>query len=70
MKTFAFFGTVAAAGLVAGLAGAATLDDVKAKGFVQCGVSTGLACFALTDDAGIWVGFDVGMCAPVAAAIF
>ncbi|MDH4439787.1 MAG: amino acid ABC transporter substrate-binding protein, partial [Rhizobium sp.] len=30
-------------GFGASVAGAATLDDVKAKGFVQCGVNTGLA---------------------------
>ena len=30
-------------------ASAATLDDVKAKGFLQCGVSTGVAGFAFID---------------------
>jgi general L-amino acid transport system substrate-binding protein len=70
MKYSLFCGTVAAAGLMAGIAGAGTLDDVKAKGFLQCGVSTGLAGFAFTDDAGKWHGFDVSMCRAVAAAIF
>ncbi len=70
MKTKAFLGTVAAAGLIAGVASADTLDDIKAKGFVQCGVSTGLAGFAYTDDAGEWHGFDVGLCRAVAAAVF
>jgi general L-amino acid transport system substrate-binding protein len=70
MKTSVFLGTLAAAGLAAGIAGAATLDDVKAKGFVQCGVSTGLAGFAFTDAAGEWDGFDVAMCRGVAAAVF
>ncbi|MEM7225514.1 MAG: amino acid ABC transporter substrate-binding protein [Pseudomonadota bacterium] len=51
-------------------ASAATLDDVKAKGFVQCGVSTGVAGFAFTDDAGNWIGFDPAVCQAVAAAIF
>ena len=41
-----------------GSAAAGTLDDVKAKGFVQCGVSTGVPGFAFTDDAGNWQGFD------------
>ncbi|MEZ5935240.1 MAG: amino acid ABC transporter substrate-binding protein [Alphaproteobacteria bacterium] len=56
--------------LAAGAAGAATLDDVKAKGFVQCGTSTGLAGFSFTDDAGGWDGFDVDYCRALAAAIF
>ncbi len=30
-------------GSAASLASAGTLDDVKSKGFVQCGVSTGIA---------------------------
>ena len=42
----------AALGLAASAASAATLDDVKAKGFVQCGVNTGLAGFAAPDDKG------------------
>jgi general L-amino acid transport system substrate-binding protein len=70
MKTSVFFGTLAAAGLAAGLAAAGTVDDIKAKGFVQCGVSTGVAGFAFTDAAGEWDGFDVAMCRGVAAAIF
>ena len=70
MKKSVFFGTLAAAGLVAGVAAAGTLDDVKAKGFVQCGVSTGVAGFASTDANGEWDGFDVTMCRAVAAAVF
>jgi general L-amino acid transport system substrate-binding protein len=65
--------TIAAAGLVAGaasLAHAATLDDVKAKGFVQCGINTGLPGFAYKDDAGEWQGFDVDYCKALAAAVF
>ena len=51
-------------------ASAATLDDVKAKGFLQCGVSTGVPGFAFTDDAGDWQGFDPALCRAMAAAIF
>jgi general L-amino acid transport system substrate-binding protein len=47
-----------------------TLDAVKAKGFVQCGVSTGLAGFSNPDDAGNWSGLDVDVCRAVAAALF
>ena len=49
---------------------AGTLDDVKKKGFVQCGVSTGVAGFAFTDDQGNWQGFDPAICQAVGAAIF
>jgi len=51
-------------------ANAATLDDIKAKGFVQCGVSTGVPGFSFTDDAGNWQGFDPAVCQGVAAAVF
>ncbi len=70
MRSTVFLGALTAAGLAAGLAGAATLDDVKAKGFVQCGISTGIAGFAFTDEKGEWHGFDVDMCRALAAAIF
>ncbi|MES9900245.1 MAG: amino acid ABC transporter substrate-binding protein [Sedimenticola sp.] len=46
----------------------ATLDSVKKKGFVQCGVSTGLPGFSITDDKGNWTGLDVDICRAVAAA--
>jgi len=49
---------------------AATLDDVKAKGFVQCGVSQGLPGFSNADDSGEWTGIDVDLCRAVAAAVF
>lgn len=57
-------------GFGASAASAATLDDVKAKGFVQCGVNTGLAGFASPDAAGNWTGFVVDYCKAVAAAVF
>ena len=61
---------VAALALTASVASASTLDDVKAKGFVQCGVNTGLAGFASPNDKGEWTGFDIDVCKAVAAAIF
>ena len=60
----------AALSIAAHGASATTLDDVKAKGFVQCGVNTGLLGFASTNDAGEWSGFDVDYCQAVAVAIF
>ncbi|MBH0236577.1 amino acid ABC transporter substrate-binding protein [Methylobrevis albus] len=72
MKTYLTPALAGAAILAAGMsvAGAATLDDVKAKGFLQCGVSTGLAGFSNPDDAGEWTGLDVDYCRAIAAAIF
>lgn len=63
-------GSFVAAMTVAVAAGAATLDDVKARGILNCGVTTGLAGFAAPDDQGKWKGLDVDMCRAVAAAIF
>lgn len=54
----------------AGAAQAGTLDDVKKRGELICGVATGLAGFAAPNDKGEWSGFDVDMCRAVAAAIF
>src|SRR5204862_5323774 len=51
-------------------ASAGTLDDIKAKGFVQCGVSQGLAGFSIPDAQNNWTGLDVDFCKAVAAAIF
>ena len=51
-------------------ANAGTLDDVKNRGFLKCGVTTGLIGFAAPDDSGNWTGFDVDVCRAVAAAIF
>jgi len=62
-------GAVLALGTVSA-ANAATLDDVKKKGFVQCGVSQGLAGFSAPDDKGNYVGLDVDVCHAVAAAVF
>ncbi|UUP19103.1 amino acid ABC transporter substrate-binding protein [Nitratireductor thuwali] len=59
-----------AVAIAAAPASAATLDDVKSKGYVQCGVSTGLAGFSAPDDTGDWTGLDVDYCRAVAAAIF
>jgi general L-amino acid transport system substrate-binding protein len=47
-----------------------TLDGVKSKGYVQCGVSTGLPGFSAADEKGQFTGLDVDMCRAVAAAIF
>ncbi len=69
MKTTYILGALAVAGLAAGSASAATLDDVKAAGELKCGVTTGLVGFAAPDANGVWEGFDVAVCRAVAAAV-
>ncbi|MDB5522708.1 MAG: bacterial extracellular solute-binding s, 3 family protein [Rhizobium sp.] len=49
---------------------AGTLDSVKAKGFVQCGVNANLAGFGSQDSAGGFSGLDIDLCKAVAAAVF
>lgn len=49
---------------------AATLGDVKAKGFVECGVNHGLPGFSISGENGVWRGMDVDICRGIAAAIF
>ncbi len=70
MKKLLTFAIAAGAMAITGLASAATLDDVRTKGYVQCGVSQGLPGFSNADDSGNWTGIDVDLCRAVAAAIF
>ena len=55
--------------LFAASAGATTLEDVRKKGFVQCGVSEGLLGFSKADKNGRWAGLDVDVCRAIAAAV-
>ena len=61
--------SVAALALASSVASADTLDSVKAKGTLSCGVSTGIAGFSATDSSGEWKGLDVDMCKAVASAV-
>ena len=47
-----------------------TLDAIKSRGQVVCGVNTGLAGFAQADSSGNWTGLDVDVCRAIAAAVF
>jgi general L-amino acid transport system substrate-binding protein len=60
----------AVSAIAATAASAGTLDDVKQKGFVQCGVSQGLPGFSNPDSNNNWTGMDVDFCRAVAAAVF
>jgi len=59
------------AGLASGgAASAATLDAVKSRGYLQCGVNTGVAGFSMPDSQGNYKGLDVDLCRGIAAAVF
>jgi general L-amino acid transport system substrate-binding protein len=64
--------TLVAAALAAGAsaASAQTLNTVKQRGTLVCGVSQGLPGFSSPDDRGNWTGLDVDLCRAIAAAIF
>ncbi|PWW42887.1 amino acid ABC transporter substrate-binding protein [Chromohalobacter israelensis] len=68
-----FIVAVPAALLLSGFATAsqaATLDDVKERGNLNCGVNVGLAGFSAPDSDGNWQGLDVETCRGIASAIF
>ncbi len=46
-----------------------TLDAIKARGQLVCGVNTGLAGFSQADSNGNWSGLDVDICRAIAAAV-
>ena len=68
-KTITLMGAIAAVGMFATAATAATLNDVKSRGSLSCGVSTGLPGFSAPDDKNNWAGLDVDTCRAVAAAV-
>ena len=63
-------GAFCLAGIAAGIAQADTLDTVRERGHLKCGINTGVVGFAAPDDKGVWRGFDVDLCRAVAAALF
>jgi general L-amino acid transport system substrate-binding protein len=67
LSAFVLFG----AGLLfASAASAQTLEKVRARGSVICGVNPELLGFSKRDLQGNWSGFDVDLCRALAAAIF
>src|SRR5476651_2584603 len=68
MKRLLAFGVTLLFGLAAAQAG--TLENVRQKGTVSCGVNVGLGGFSMPDSKGIWRGLDVDVCRAVAAAVF
>src|SRR3954462_9076325 len=46
-----------------------TLDAIKSRGQLACGVSSGVAGFSQADSAGKWSGLDVDVCRAIASSI-
>jgi general L-amino acid transport system substrate-binding protein len=69
MKKSVFLGTLAVAGLAAGIVSAQTMADVQARGTLKCGSNEGLAGFAAPDANGNMQGFDVSLCRAIAVAV-
>ncbi|MFD2649820.1 amino acid ABC transporter substrate-binding protein [Devosia albogilva] len=69
-KSLVTLAVAALAGFGATAAHADTLDDVMAKGYVQCGVTGGVPGFSAPDANNVWAGLEVDFCRAVAAAIF
>jgi len=63
--------TLASASLaLAGVANAATLDEVMARGEVICGIDGGLPGFSAPDDSGRMQGIDAEICYAISAVVF
>jgi general L-amino acid transport system substrate-binding protein len=62
--------TLAAAGVAEAQQPASTFDAVRARGVLNCGVSTGVAGFSNPDSQGVWRGLDADGCRAIAAAMF
>ena len=69
MKVTLIGAALAALSFTTMTAQAGTLEDVQARGELNCIVTTGLAGFAAPDENGRWDGFDAGFCRAVAAAV-
>ena len=70
LLTLSLSAVAVASALAAGPAFAGkTLDAIKGRGQLVCGVNTGLAGFSQADSQGNWTGLDVDVCRAIAAAI-
>jgi len=69
MKALLGSAVVAAAAVATPAHAGKTLDAIKARGAVVCGVNVGLAGFSQADSQGNWTGLDADTCKAVAAAV-
>ncbi len=63
------FGVLLASGLVVQSVAAGTLEDIKSRGTLRCGVNGLVPGLSFKDDAGQWSGLDTDFCRAVAAAV-
>jgi general L-amino acid transport system substrate-binding protein len=69
-KTWCKWITVLACTLAAhGAHAGKTLDGIKQRGQLVCGVSSGVAGFSQADSSGQWTGLDVDICRAIAASV-
>ncbi len=68
-KTLLITALAATTSLAAGAVSADTLEEVRERGTLNCGINTGLVGFAAPNADGEWEGFDVALCRAVAAAV-
>jgi general L-amino acid transport system substrate-binding protein len=59
----------AAAGASAPAHAGATIDAIRQRGEVVCGVSTGIGGFSIADSSGQWTGLTTDFCRAVSAAV-
>ena len=46
-----------------------TIDAIKARGQLVCGVNPSLPGFSAADSQGVWAGLDVDVCKAIAASL-
>jgi general L-amino acid transport system substrate-binding protein len=72
IKTVKRIAAATAVGLLAAAPAAQagpTVDAIKKRGELVCGVNTGLGGFSIPDSKGVWTGLDVDVCKAIAAAV-
>ena len=64
-------GAILTAGALASMPAQAgkTLDAIKARGQLNCGVNPSLPGFSAADSQGVWAGLDVDVCKAIAATV-
>jgi len=68
LRPMLFAVALAALGLAEPARAASTLETVRERGVLQCGVNTGLPGFSFPDKQGNWTGLDIDLCRAIAAA--
>ena len=68
-KTTVVAATLLALAVAAPAYAGKTLDAIKSRGQLVCGVSSGVAGFSQADSAGKWSGLDVDVCRAIAASV-